>query len=103
MTKSSEIRILNYRPELRPHFENLNREWIEKYFEIEPHDLKVFATPEREVLEKGGEILFAELDGQIVGTGALTHDLGFTIIFRGQHPKYKRVDLVMEKISHLLN
>jgi DNA-binding MarR family transcriptional regulator/ribosomal protein S18 acetylase RimI-like enzyme len=152
--QSGDCRILDYSPKFKKYFETLNREWIEKFFVIEPHDLKVFANPEKEILKRGGEIIFAEFDGKIVGTCALTYSdgvyelaklavsdqgkgkkigellsmeiikrarakgakslqlttnsnlvpavhlyekLGFKEIFKGQHPKYKRVNLVMEK------
>jgi GNAT superfamily N-acetyltransferase len=65
------VRIVDYTTELRKDFEALNREWLEKYFTVEPVDLPYFADPEGTILQKGGSIFFAELDGQIVGTCAL--------------------------------
>lgn len=149
------LRLLDYHAGLRPHFERLNREWIERFFAIESHDLVFFADPEATILAPGGDIVFAELDGEIVGTCSLVKEggsfelvklavteqakgrglgevltveilrraaakgarsvtlttnsrltaairlyekLGFAIRARGQHPKYERVDLVMEKV-----
>lgn len=149
------LRLLDYHTGLRPHFERLNREWIERFFAIEPHDLLYFADPEATILRPGGDIVFADLDGEIVGTCSLVKEgesfelvklavteqakgrgigealtveilrraekkgarsvtlttnsrlgaavrlyerLGFVITARGQHAKYKRVDLVMEKV-----
>lgn len=149
------VRLLDYHSELRSHFERLNREWIERFFAIEPHDLLYFADPEATIIRPGGDIVFAELDGEIVGTCSLVKEgdsfelvklavtehakglglgealtveilrraadkgarsvtlttnsrlgaavrlyekLGFVIIARGQHPKYRRVDLVMERV-----
>lgn len=63
--------IVEYSPELRSCFSSLNREWIEQYFEIEPTDNKVFDDPEANILNKGGAILFALVDKQVVGTCAL--------------------------------
>lgn len=148
------IRLRRYEPELRVHFERLNREWIEKFFCIEPHDLEYFADPEGKIVAPGGDLIFAELDGEVVGTCALVCEdggfelaklavterakgrgigealvieivrlardkgarsitlttnasltaavrlyekLGFETTYRGQHPRYQRVDLVMEK------
>lgn len=68
--------LANLTPVWRKAFESLNREWIEEQFEIEPHDLLVFKDPEKEILQEGGEILFAEVDGEIVGTCALIHSEG---------------------------
>lgn len=148
-----KIRILNYSPKLRKYFEALNREWLEKYFSVEAIDKKYFANPESMILDKGGDIFFAEVDGQVLGTCSLLKEgsiwelakmavtesargqgigeklvkeaikraehaeakklmlvtnsrlipaiklykkLGFYETFRGQHPKYKRGDVVME-------
>jgi ribosomal protein S18 acetylase RimI-like enzyme len=148
--------IVNFSPETPSHreeFERLNREWLEKYFVVEAVDKKYFIAPEKEILEKGGEIFFAEAEDHIVGTCSLILEdgklelakmgveessqgkgvgkflvveairrarlreadvltlvtnsslapaiglykkLGFREIFRGQHPKYLRGDLVME-------
>ncbi len=158
--RKSAVRIVDYKPSLRSSFEKLNREWIERYFEMEEHDHRYFKDPESEIIGLGGDIVFAELGGEIVGTCALLRDglaaedggvfelaklavsdkakgqgigellsqeilrrarekgathvrlttntaltpalrlyekLGFREVFKGQHPKFKRVDLVMEK------
>ena len=60
-----------YRPEHQPAFEALNREWIEKYFWMEPIDEAVLQHPDLHILGKGGEILMAVYEGQVVGTAAL--------------------------------
>jgi putative acetyltransferase len=73
------LNIVNYSPKNPAHraeFERLNREWLEKYFVVEPIDTKYFIAPEKEILEKGGEIFFAEWDGRIVGTCSLIWEEG---------------------------
>jgi GNAT superfamily N-acetyltransferase len=60
-----------YRPEWRSDFERLNREWIEKYFALETADEEVFKDPEKCIIEKGGQVFFAVLDGVPVGTVGL--------------------------------
>ncbi len=64
------IEILDFTPELAPHFERLNRAWIEAFFEIEPQDLVELEHPGR-IIAAGGAILFARSEGEIVGVGAL--------------------------------
>lgn len=68
------VRIVPHRPELAPHFYRLNAAWLRKYFYLEAIDHEVLSHPEREILTSGGEILYAELDGEIVGTCALKHE-----------------------------
>jgi ribosomal protein S18 acetylase RimI-like enzyme len=56
------IRIVEYEPRYKTHFESLNRVWIEKYFQIEPMDDYVLKNPEEAILQKGGAILIALYD-----------------------------------------
>lgn len=52
-------------------FRMLNEQWIAKYFAFEEEDLKVLNDPEKHILEPGGRIYFASLDGEIAGCCAL--------------------------------
>jgi DNA-binding MarR family transcriptional regulator len=66
-----EVKIHDYRPAFRDLFRALNEEWLNKYFKLEPHDIEVLNDPDTFIIQPGGTILFAELDGEIVGTCAL--------------------------------
>jgi N-acetylglutamate synthase-like GNAT family acetyltransferase len=65
------IEIIDYTPRLRQHFESLNREWLEKYFRVEELDARLLSRPYQEIVKRGGAVLFARLDGHVVGTAAL--------------------------------
>lgn len=65
------IQIEDYRPAYKKHFIAINIEWLEHYFSVEPSDIKVLSDPNRKILKKGGAILFALVDGEVVGTCAL--------------------------------
>ncbi len=65
------LAIVTFDPALRDHFRRLNIAWLERYFKVEPIDEQVLGHPEEEILAPGGEILFALLDGQVVGTVGL--------------------------------
>ncbi|NVJ98738.1 MAG: bifunctional helix-turn-helix transcriptional regulator/GNAT family N-acetyltransferase [Alphaproteobacteria bacterium] len=52
-------------------FYELNRRWLEAYFEVEPIDETVLSDPETHILSKGGEIFFTLIDGRPVGTVAM--------------------------------
>jgi ribosomal protein S18 acetylase RimI-like enzyme len=67
----SSVKIIDYRPEHQPYFEKFNRQWIEKYFFMEPVDEFVLTDPEEALLKPGGAILMATCDGTIAGTVAL--------------------------------
>ena len=65
------IRIIDFSPELRHHFKEINEEWLKKDFCIEPIDEKVLNHPEDYILKNDGQIIYVEVDGQIAGTVAL--------------------------------
>ena len=65
------LKIVPFNVDYKSAFEHLNREWIEEYFEMEDEDLKTLQNPESYIMEKGGEIFFAVLDGDVVGTSAM--------------------------------
>ncbi len=65
------ISVFEYDPKYQPHFEKLNREWIEKYFVMEPVDVEVVTRPQELIIDHGGNILFASLNEEVVGTVAL--------------------------------
>jgi GNAT superfamily N-acetyltransferase len=65
------LEIITFDAKYRDDFKRLNVAWLERYFRVEPIDEQVLSSPEREILAGGGEILFARLEGAIVGTVAL--------------------------------
>lgn len=52
-------------------FKALNEEWIKRYFKMEVKDEAMLSDPQRGVIERGGMILMATIDGQRVGCCAL--------------------------------
>jgi DNA-binding MarR family transcriptional regulator len=65
-----DVEILSYNKSLNKIFKELNYEWLQKYFEIEEIDKRILNDPEKEIIKKGGEIFFARINGEIVGTCA---------------------------------
>ena len=65
-----EVEILDYQPQLKSYFRELNYEWIEKYFTIEEIDKQQLNNPEQ-IVKNGGKVFFAGYGGNIVGTCAL--------------------------------
>ncbi len=66
-----ETEIIRYSPNLKEEFEKLNREWLLKFFEIEPEDEVILSNPEERIINRGGEIFFARSGGEIAGTCAV--------------------------------
>lgn len=69
---------------------------------MEEHDHRMFANPENEIIhrarEKGARSIQLTTNTVLVPAIELCKKLGFKEVFRGQHPAYKRVNLVMEKV-----
>jgi DNA-binding MarR family transcriptional regulator len=65
------VTIVDYRPAYKKHFRALNEEWLREHFKVEEKDEQLLADPNRTILKKGGSVLFALRDDQVVGTVAL--------------------------------
>ncbi|WP_062056656.1 GNAT family N-acetyltransferase [Aquimarina longa] len=63
--------IISFEPKYAKDFANLNIEWLEKYFVVEPHDVDILERCEEMIINKGGYIFFAKINEEIVGTFAL--------------------------------
>ena len=65
------IQVVANRSEYLPYFQSLNKAWIEKDFMLEPDDRYVLEHAQEAILDKGGVILYAVVDGEVAGTVAL--------------------------------
>jgi GNAT superfamily N-acetyltransferase len=64
------MEILKFTPEYGQDFKNLNIEWLEEYFYVEPHDEEVLDNPVKYIIEPGGNIFFVKDEEKILGTVA---------------------------------
>jgi len=87
------IEILDYEPRFRHAFRELNEWWIHRYFEMEDKDYQLLYDPQTHVLEKGGHILIALLEGQPAGTCALVpsdrEGFDFELTKMGMAPEFQ--------------
>jgi putative acetyltransferase len=67
----SEVTIREFQPGDEGDFRALNEEWIERYFRVEPKEAVILANPKRTIVDEGGKIFFAVVDGRCVGCCAL--------------------------------
>lgn len=65
------VKIEKYKDKYIEDFERLNRQWLEKYFSVEPPDKDLFKNLRKKVVDEGGEIIFAVHEGKVVGTCGL--------------------------------
>ncbi|MAU72036.1 MAG: MarR family transcriptional regulator [Pseudozobellia sp.] len=71
LRESQKVKIVEYSPEYKEAFKNLNEEWISKYFIMEKEDYKALDHPQEYILEPGGKIMVALYDNEPVGVCAL--------------------------------
>ncbi|MEY4541911.1 MAG: hypothetical protein RLZZ306_3668 [Bacteroidota bacterium] len=67
------LQIIEYQEVYKEDFKRINVEWIEKFFTVEHQDLVQLDNPQS-IIDEGGQIYFAKLGDEIVGTAALIHD-----------------------------
>lgn len=65
------MEIISFEPKYAKDFRDLNIEWLEKYFWVEPHDVEVLGKPEKYIIDPGGNIFFVRENDKIIGTVAL--------------------------------
>lgn len=71
----NKVEILDYRSSFKKHFRSLNYEWLQEFFEVEPEDEKLLSDPQGLIINRGGSIIFAMHDDDVVGACALLkHD-----------------------------
>ena len=66
-----KIEIIRFDPKYSAYFKNLNLDWLNRYFRVEPHDDEVLGDPEKYIIKPGGNIFFAREGNRILGTVAL--------------------------------
>ena len=67
----NKIEIIDYSDDLSEPIKTLNYEWLEKYFHVEEGDVISLSDPKRYIIDKGGYICYARLNGEIIGTASL--------------------------------
>ncbi len=68
---ASRTAIIPYKPVHKHLFIDLNLDWLKEYFEVEPYDQKLLFNPDKEIIDKGGQILMVTYREEIIGTVAL--------------------------------
>lgn len=72
----ADLEIVEYTNRHSEAFRDLNLDWIQEYFSVEPLDRRYLLAPEEEILAPGGAIFMAELSGVAVGCCALLNHGG---------------------------
>ncbi len=70
MKTQNDISIVDYLPEHRLRFKEINEQWITRSYVMEEEDIKTVEDPETYILKDGGKIYIALYKGHPVGTCA---------------------------------
>ena len=84
--------ISKYKPQYSQAFYKLNKEWITEFWELEKSDLHNLLNPEKSIINLGGEIFFAILNNEIIGTSAMIPDkkgYSYELAKMTVHKKYR--------------
>jgi ribosomal protein S18 acetylase RimI-like enzyme len=100
-----KIDIISFENQYATYFYDLNIEWLQTYFYVEPYDKEVLSNPEKYIINKGGYIFFAKLDNQIVGTVALMpigSDGLYELTKMAVSPKHRGFKIGQELMQHCI-
>eukprot|EP01091_Cochliopodium_minus_P003333 TRINITY_DN13199_c0_g1_i1.p1 TRINITY_DN13199_c0_g1~~TRINITY_DN13199_c0_g1_i1.p1 ORF type:complete len:160 (-),score=38.83 TRINITY_DN13199_c0_g1_i1:18-497(-) len=81
MMDNNEVSIVEYQSKYQQNFRDLNVEWISKLFKMEESDYKMLDNPEDYIIKRGGFIVLAILNNEVVGTCALVKTSDEPLIF----------------------
>ena len=87
-----DFKIVEYKPEYKRKYKELNYEWLKKNFKIESSDEKILSDPKKEIIDKNGFIFFAIFKNEVIGTCTLIRydDETYELSKLSVTEKYKR-------------
>lgn len=100
------IEIIPFKNQYVQNFYDLNIEWLETYFYVEDFDREVLSKPEDYIINKGGHIFFAKLNGMVIGTVALMpaqEALVFELTKMAVSPKYRGQQTGQKLMQHCID
>jgi ribosomal protein S18 acetylase RimI-like enzyme len=85
-------------------FYNLNVEWLEKFFFVEPYDEKVLSSPQEYIIDAGGFIFFIKNENRVIGTIALINqNTYFELSKMAILPAYQGLKIGQQLIEYCIN
>lgn len=75
--KNTNYKIIPFDNKYSKNFYDLNVEWLEKYFYVEPYDEKVLSNPKEYIINNGGFIFFIKNEEKVIGTVAFINQNTF--------------------------
>lgn len=99
------ITIVPYSEKYKSHIRDLNYEWLEKYFFVEPDDILHLSDPQGEILNKGGHIWYILVKEEVAGTISLLkiNDEEYELAKMAITEKYKSKGFGKLLMEHCIN
>ena len=100
----NSVEIINFQSQYATRFYELNVEWLEEFFFVEPYDNKVLSNPKKFIIDKGGYIFFAKYNNEIVGTLALINQNSFFELSKmAVLPKYQGLKIGKQLMDYCIS
>ena len=71
LEKFQSVSVVDFDDKYAEDFGRLNYEWIAKYYTVEEHDHDQLDDPRQYIIDRGGQIFFALVNDEVVGTVAM--------------------------------
>ena len=98
------VEIIPFKDEYANQFRDLNLEWLEKYFYVEEHDTQVLNNAKTYILDNGGYIFFALIDGTVAGTVALINEPeGYELSKMAVSPKFQGLKIGQQLMQYCID
>ena len=96
--------IVSFKEEYSQAFHDLNIEWLETYFHVEKHDKEVLENAKTYIIDKGGYIFFALVDGKAAGTVALMKEPeGYELSKMAVSPQYQGLKIGQQLMQYCID
>ena len=91
MVDKREIKIVNFEERHLEDFKRISYQWLNKFDLLEPVDIEMLDNPKENIIDKGGYIFMAEVDGVTAGTLSLGYcdDKVYELLKMGVDEKYQ--------------
>ena len=97
------LQIISFEEQYASSFYDLNIEWLEAFFYVEPYDQKVLSTPKKYIIDNGGYIFFALLKNEVIGTVALINQGDFYELSKmAVSPKFQGLKIGQQLMQHCI-
>jgi GNAT superfamily N-acetyltransferase len=100
-----QLKIIPFKEQYTKDFYDLNIEWLESLFYVEPYDKKVLINCKEHIIDQGGYIFFAKLGSDIIGTVALKkikNTANFELTKMAVSPKHRDLKVGQKLMRHTL-